>query len=127
MATNPVMPKVATPLPSLPGTAVRPGGGSGGEGSKDRLLADLRRQVIYCFSFHLTGGVMVQVDLYGLTKTSTARRLGLGRLLSRLPRPPPSPQQQTARPGRRAGGSGRDPPPGRDQAGEAAAGAESRC
>lgn len=46
---NPVMPKVAQPLPSLPGTAVRPGGG--GEGNKDRLLADLRRQVFTFFSF----------------------------------------------------------------------------
>jgi hypothetical protein len=53
--TNPVMPKVATPLPSLPGTAVRPGGRSGGEGNKDRLLADLRRQVIIfvLLSIHL--------------------------------------------------------------------------
>jgi hypothetical protein len=40
------MPKVAPPLPNLPGTAVRPGNiGSGGEGKKERLLADLRRQV----------------------------------------------------------------------------------
>jgi hypothetical protein len=37
------MPKVTAPLPNLPGSAVRPGGG--GEGNKDRLLADLRRQV----------------------------------------------------------------------------------
>ncbi|KAK4148533.1 hypothetical protein C8A00DRAFT_19649, partial [Chaetomidium leptoderma] len=37
--SNPIMPKVAPPLPSVPGTAVR------GEGNKDRLLADLRRQL----------------------------------------------------------------------------------
>ena len=36
-----MMPKVTPPLPSLPGTAVRP------EGNKDRLLADLRRQVTW--------------------------------------------------------------------------------
>ncbi|KAL2127358.1 hypothetical protein VTI74DRAFT_10871 [Chaetomium olivicolor] len=46
MASNPVMPKVAPPLPSLPGTAVRPlGGGSGAEAEKDMLLADLKRQL----------------------------------------------------------------------------------
>jgi hypothetical protein len=50
-ATNPLMPKVAPPLPNLPGTAVRPGNiGSGGEGKKERLLADLRRQVFISVS-----------------------------------------------------------------------------
>lgn len=39
MATNPIMPKVA-PLPSIPSTSSRTG-----DGGKDRLLADLRRQV----------------------------------------------------------------------------------
>ncbi|GAB1311093.1 hypothetical protein MFIFM68171_01303 [Madurella fahalii] len=39
MATNPIMPKVA-PLPSIPSTSSRPG-----DGGKDRLLADLRRQL----------------------------------------------------------------------------------
>ncbi|KAK4242378.1 hypothetical protein C8A03DRAFT_11431, partial [Achaetomium macrosporum] len=46
--TNPIMPKVAPPLPSLPGTAVRQSGttgSGGGEVDKDRLLADLRRQL----------------------------------------------------------------------------------
>lgn len=41
------MPKVA-PLPSIP-TNPRPGGGEGG--NKDRLLADLRRQVRYFRSY----------------------------------------------------------------------------
>ena len=47
-SSNPaVMPKVA-PLPSIP-TNPRPGGGEGG--NKDRLLADLRRQVRYFRSY----------------------------------------------------------------------------
>lgn len=64
MASNPVMPKVAPPpplpntaLPPLPNSAGRPpyGGGANAQprqSSKDRLLADLRRQVNYSQNSH---------------------------------------------------------------------------
>lgn len=42
MATNPVMPKVDTTLPSIPSA---PNSARPGDGDRDRILADLRRQV----------------------------------------------------------------------------------